>query len=143
MITEFRQENFFLSNFYICGITYNGMKFTNAEALFQSFKALGKQHEYCGISGKEAKKKGRTEDLPSNWDEARIPLMEGILRLKFHQNEDLKKRLLNTGDQELIEGNYWHDNFWGSCGCKKCGNTGQNHLGKILMKVREELKETI
>lgn len=141
MIRGFRRDSYFLSNFYLCGITYNGMKFTNAEALFQSFKALNRQHEYCDLTGKEAKRKGRTEDLPSNWDEARLPLMEGILRLKFTQNDNLKQMLLNTGEQELIESNTWHDNFWGSCECSRCGDKGENNLGKLLMKIRKELSE--
>ena len=141
MIRGFRRDSYFLSNFYLCGITYNGMKFTNAEALFQSFKALNRQHEYCDLTGKEAKRKGRTEDLPSNWNEARLPLMEGILRLKFTQNDNLKQMLLNTGEQELIESNTWHDNFWGSCECSRCGDKGENNLGKLLMKIRKELSE--
>jgi hypothetical protein len=41
----------------------------------------------------------------------------------------------------LIEGNWWHDNFYGSCTCNKCVNKGENNLGKILMKIREELLE--
>lgn len=141
MIRGFRRDSYFLSNFYLCGITYNGMKFTNAEALFQSFKALNRQHEYCDLTGKESKRKGRTEDLPSNWNEARLPLMEGILRLKFTQNDNLKQMLLNTGEQELIESNTWHDNFWGSCECSRCGDKGENNLGKLLMKIRKELSE--
>jgi hypothetical protein len=59
--------------------------------------------------------------------------MTEIIRLKF-QNPGLKAKLLATGNQELIEGNTWGDCYWGVCE----GN-GQNHLGKILMQVREEL----
>lgn len=52
----------------------------------------------------------------------------------------LKKKLLETGDAELIEGNYWHDNTWGQCYCPRCKNKiGENHLGKLLMKIRESL----
>jgi predicted NAD-dependent protein-ADP-ribosyltransferase YbiA (DUF1768 family) len=49
--------------------------------------------------------------------------------------------LLSTGDMELTEGNWWHDNFYGSCSCVKCGGKGQNNLGKILMDVRLNLKQ--
>ena len=45
-----------------------------------------------------------------------------------------------TGDAELIEGNTWHDNYWGVCSCSKCNGRGKNRLGKLLMKVREELR---
>ena len=63
--------------------------------------------------------------------------MYDICFKKFSQSEELKKKLLDTGDQELIEGNYWNDTFWGVCEGK-----GQNHLGKILMQIREELRGT-
>ena len=53
------------------------------------------------------------------------------------QNEDLKAKLLATGDEHLEEGNTWGDRIWGTVNGK-----GQNHLGKTLMRVREELKET-
>ena len=59
-----------------------------------------------------------------------------ICRAKFFQNEDLGQKLMNTGDAVLIEGNYWGDRYWGVC-----NGEGQNKLGKILMKIREELFE--
>ena len=48
--------------------------------------------------------------------------------------------LLATGGEELIEGNWWHDNFFGVCTCGPCDGKGKNNLGKILMRVREESK---
>jgi len=49
--------------------------------------------------------------------------------------------LLATLDAELIEGNAWHDNFWGDCFCEKCRDIeGLNVLGNILMRIREELQ---
>ena len=56
-----------------------------------------------------------------------------LLFCKFHQNPDLLEKLLNTGTQELVEGNRWNDKFWGVClKTNKC----KNALGKALMKVR-------
>ena len=63
--------------------------------------------------------------------------MEDIVRAKFTQNQELKQQLIGTGDAYLEEGNTWHDTCWGVD--LKTGE-GQNHLGKILMKVRQELK---
>ena len=49
-----------------------------------------------------------------------------------------QEKLLSTKDRELIEGNFWHDNFWGDCSCKKCQDIeGGNRLGKLLMEIRE------
>lgn len=61
--------------------------------------------------------------------------MYEICLAKFSQNEELKIKLLATGDEHLEEGNTWGDRIWGTVNSK-----GQNHLGKILMRVREELR---
>ena len=65
--------------------------------------------------------------------------MEDCLRAKFAIPE-LKEMLLATGDEELIEGTWWHDQFWVVCYFDQHKGEGQNHLGKLLMKIREELK---
>jgi ribA/ribD-fused uncharacterized protein len=74
-----------------------------------------------------------------DWDEVKTKVMLDVVRIKF-SNPILRKMLLETGEEELVEGNHWHDNFWGSCRCEKCGSSGQNMLGKILMQVRTEIK---
>ena len=66
-----------------------------------------------------------------------MDLMKDILYAKFDQNDDLKAILLATGDRELRE-HTPRDKFWGDGGKK--GN-GKNMLGKLLMSVREELRE--
>ena len=43
--------------------------------------------------------------------------------------------MIETGDEYLEEGNTWGDRIWGTVNGK-----GQNNLGKILMRVREELR---
>jgi predicted NAD-dependent protein-ADP-ribosyltransferase YbiA (DUF1768 family) len=69
-----------------------------------------------------------------------VEIMEKLLIQKFSDSE-LKKILLNTENSILIEGNSWHDNFFGNCTCIKCKDIkGENHLGKLLMKIREKLK---
>ena len=66
--------------------------------------------------------------------------MEWGVREKF-KDIKLVEMLLETGDLELIEGNDWHDVYYGKCSCHKCNVSGENYLGKILMKIREELKQ--
>lgn len=51
---------------------------------------------------------------------------------------ELKEMLLATGDEELVEGNYWHDTIWGVC-----DGVGENHLGKMLMEIREDLRNEV
>lgn len=64
--------------------------------------------------------------------------MEEVVRAKFSQNPDLARRLVDTCPRELAEGNHWGDTYWGTV-----NGQGENHLGKILMKVREELRAGI
>jgi len=66
--------------------------------------------------------------------------MERVVRTKFDQNPLLAKKLLTTYPRELIEKNHWHDNFWGACTCNRC-SVGKNHLGRILMQVRSNLRD--
>jgi len=63
-----------------------------------------------------------------------MQMMEELLRLKF-ESPELRKLLLETGEHELIEGNNWGDRFWGVV-----DGVGDNHLGKLLMKIRAELR---
>ena len=65
-----------------------------------------------------------------------IDIMYNICKAKFTQNETLKTKLLKTGDAMLIEGNTWGDRIWG-----QVNGVGENNLGKILMRIREELKD--
>lgn len=62
--------------------------------------------------------------------------MYKIIKAKFEQNDFICRQLIDTGDSEIEEHNDWSDTYWGICnGC------GENHLGKILMQVRDELKD--
>ena len=59
--------------------------------------------------------------------------MYDICKLKFTKL-NFAQKLLKTGNQELVEGNTWNDTYWG-----RCKGRGSNHLGKILMRIREEI----
>ena len=86
------------------------------------------------LSAAKAKRLGSKQPLPESWFTNNIHLMEQLLRIKF-QDPDLKEKSLETGNQPLVEGNYWGDVFWGVC-----KGEGRNHLGRLLMKIREDLK---
>ena len=71
--------------------------------------------------------------MRDDWSFHKLGIMREIVRKKFlHKN--LADRLLDTWDAELIEGNNWGDQYWGVC-----RGQGQNHLGRILMDIRESL----
>ena len=136
-IDSFRGKYFFLSNFYPVEVDFDGFTFQNNEAAFQAMKTLdrGKRAEFTRLDPSSAKRKGRQVRLRKDWEEVKDQLMYEICLSKFNQNEDLKRKLLQTKGIELIEGNDWGDTYWGVC-----RGRGQNKLGKILMRVREELE---
>ena len=138
MIGAFRKQYFFLSNFYTCSLEYNGLTFKNVEAAFQAQKCVDDEQKkaFMGISGADAKSFGRRVKLRSDWENVKVGIMRELVRQKFIQNPELLKCLIDTGEQELVEGNYWGDTFWGV----DSRRGGKNMLGKILEEVRAELK---
>ena len=88
----------------------------------------------------QAKKLGKSITIRKDWKEVNLGIMEELLYQKF-TNPYLKKKLLETGSRLLIEGNNWGDEFWGCVWNEKMKRwNGKNNLGKLLMKVRERLK---
>lgn len=137
-IGEFRDEYFFLSNFYEAPVEYRGIRYGSNEAAFQAQKCMtdGERAEFAPLRPSDSKKKGRRVKLRPDWEKVKVGIMEEIVRAKFTQNEQLREMLLATGDAVLEEGNTWNDTFWG---VHLKNGQGQNHLGRILMQVREEL----
>jgi len=138
MINEFKGKYYFLSNFYEAPVTYNGLVFKNNEAAFQAQKTSDylEQIMFESMDPSTAKFMGRRIKLRANWEEVKTDIMYEICLAKFTQNKDLKEKLLATGDKHLEEGNTWGDRIWGTV-----NGVGENRLGKILMRIREELKE--
>lgn len=142
VIDSFSGANAFLSNFWPATVVLDGMVFRSTEHAYQAAKfddvAVRVQIQAAPSPG-QAKKLGRLWAPRPDWDSVRIDVMLDLLRQKFSPDAALSDRLLATGDAELIEGCYWHDSFWGVCNCGRCP-PGQNHLGKLLMKIRDELE---
>ena len=82
-----------------------------------------------------AKRLGRRLTLRPGWEQIKLSVMETLVREKFTRHPALAAQLLATGDLELVERNHWRDTFWGVS-----DGRGENHLGRILMKVRSELQ---
>jgi N-glycosidase YbiA len=139
IIPEFRGPTRWLSNFHMCEIHYNGMIFQSTEHAYQAAKCINSydallftdSHMTCS----EAKKKGMMVLLRPDWESVKLNVMYEVNNYKFNTHNDLKEKLLATGDAILQEGNSWGDTFWGICNGK-----GSNHLGRILMKIRDNLR---
>lgn len=141
-ITKFRGANFFLSNFYPTPVKYQGLTYQNNEAAFQAAKVANTSHRnqqvsFTQLTPAAAKRKGRHVQLRSDWEKVKDQVMFDVVYAKFSGNPTLTKKLLATEDAILVEGNTWHDTYWGYDMRQK---RGQNKLGKILMQVRRELR---
>lgn len=135
----FREEYRFLSNFWDAPVTYKGLTYQNAEAAFQAQKCTDEAEklQFTTLRANEAKQLGERVQRRPDWEKVRLAIMENIVRAKFTQNEDLKQKLLATGELALEAGNTWGDTFWGVDAKTR---EGRNHLGRILMRVRKELQ---
>ena len=139
VIEQFDGEHRFLSNFFPAAIVYGRIEYPTVEHAFQAAKTddrASKLTVAAAPSPGAAKRIGRKVPLRADWEEVKTDIMRTLVRLKFSTHQELRERLLATGETELIEGNTWNDTFWGVCKGK-----GRNWLGKILMEVRKELAE--
>lgn len=138
MINSFRGDYFFLSNFYEAPVIFEGIRYNNNEAAFQAQKCINIEDRkaFSTMNPSEAKKAGRKVKLRSDWEEVKVDLMYKIVRAKFLQNPQLGLKLFETKNEHLEEGNDWGDKIWGTV-----NGEGQNLLGKILMNIRDDMKD--
>lgn len=141
VIDCFFNEYYFLSNFYPSIIDYDGMEYPTVEHAYQAAKTDDPtQREMIKslVRPGDAKKAGKIVSLRQGWSRIKVDIMYDLVHQKFQRYPDLRAKLLATHPYKLIEGNTWHDNFWGNCTCHRCVKIeGQNRLGFLLMNVRE------
>jgi ribA/ribD-fused uncharacterized protein len=139
IIERFTDANAFLSNFFPCDVVFEGEIYPSVEHAFQAAKSLDDHTRWLireARSPGQAKRMGRRVELRDDWEEIKLGVMATLLDSKF-SDPSLSQRLMDTQDAFLIEGNEWGDTFWGvSYG------DGSNHLGKLLMELRQELLKT-
>lgn len=135
-ILEFKGEHEYLSNFYLCSFTWDGIKWPHSEAAYQAAKSPHAiiRKKFVNLSPGKAKRYGKTIIMRDDWEDVKLEVMAEIIFHKFEQNPDIKEKLLATTG-ELQEGNWWGDKFWGVSPAHS--NNGQNHLGRILMEYRD------
>lgn len=134
----------FLSNFYPCQVTLDGAVYNSVEHAYQAAKTLNlrdrEKFRYVGVDPKHAKRMGKTITLRHDWEDVKIDIMRDLLMQKFYPTT-LRRKLISTFTAKLVEENYWHDCWWGVCNgkCKHGPHNpqGLNHLGQLLMEVRE------
>lgn len=137
-----------LTNYFLCKIKLDNLIFSSSEAAYHSEKFLDHDIKILmtKLSPDESKHVSRelTRFIRPDWDDIKYNIMKKVVLEKFKQNTDCLEELLNTNNMELIEDTTgWHDNIWGECSCAECKEKEhKNLLGKILMEIRDELKES-
>lgn len=128
----------FCSNFFRSPITIDKKVYPTVEHYYQAMKTpvLEEQEMIRSLTTpKEAKFAGYHLGLRKDWEEVKEGFMLQGLRAKFTQYPKLEEYLLETGDAALHEDSPW-DKYWGYA-----KGLGQDRLGKLLMQVREELRD--
>lgn len=112
------------------------------EHAFQAAKTLDPAQRAKIAAAKSpgsAKWLGKRVTLRAGWNDMRLDVMRLLLALKWG-GEPFRSQLLASGDEPLIEQTTWHDLYWGKCICPKHDGAGQNHLGRLLMETRSQLR---
>ena len=130
----------YMSNFYPARMYIYKRWWTWAEAPYQvrkTFQAEGWELIHNAKTARESRELGQKLTMRPDWDQIKREVMKEVCLAKFLQHPDLRKQLMATGTEELIEDTKsTNDMYWG-CGTN---DDGQNNLGKILMEIRDELK---
>jgi ribA/ribD-fused uncharacterized protein len=145
MINRFYGPYRWLSNFWNVPVKLGDIVYPSTENAYQAAKTfdMNQRAQFINVNAGRAKRLGRTVTMRPDWNEVKLSIMADLTAQKYAQ-EPLTTWLLDTGDQRLVEGNYWHDNFWGDCGCVHCKDKlGANNLGRLIMATREELRRTL
>lgn len=129
-IDKFSDEFFFLSNSYPCEIIYDGKSYKSVEHAYQAAKTTDefwRKQIRLADTVDQAKRLGKHVPLREDWEKIKLEVMEKLVRQKFVKDMELTFKLAGTGNAELIS-------------CNDCDDEDENHLGKILMRMREEIQ---
>lgn len=139
MIGYFDGKYAFLSNFYESPFEMFGIYFPTNEHFYQAMKSdnVDIQRIIASCPGPgEAKRVGRIVTLRDGWNDGIKEAWMWIGLCEKFKDPALKRMLLETGDEELAEGNWWGDQYWGTC-----NGVGKNRLGNLLMHLRAMIRE--
>ncbi len=142
VIGFYPREFYPFDNFSSFKVEWNGYLFSSVEEAYQAASFMGSDEELVekikkSHSADEAQRisYANRDKRREDWDDVKVSIMEELLRLKIEQNPYVKKKLLQTEDYMIVEDSP-KDDFWGW----GPNRNGQNNLGKLWMKLREELK---
>lgn len=142
VIDKFKGEHEFLSNFHWHWVLLDSLYYCTNEHAYQAGKTVIESERTSirnALTPGKAKRLGRKVTLRPDFQQVKIQIMADLIEQKFRDPE-LRRKLIATREHELVEGNTWHDNYWGNCTCTKCAKKpGLNILGKLLMDRRDKI----
>lgn len=155
MISSFRGTYHYLSSFYKLDvpIPWFNIEYPTSEHMFAAFKTMDlqdrvwismlKEPRHAKWAGSRKGYNGRKITLRGDWEQEykgaplKVYIMRHVMTLKYTFNPQLIYNLCGTHPKQLVEGNRWHDNYWGNCTCNNCVHIpGQNLLGRLHMELR-------
>lgn len=138
----YEREFYVFSNFSSFQVAWKGRLWPTSEHAYQAAHFFETAPEYIAIianlrSAHEAFKfaKANGNMSPDNWEDVKVDIMEDICRHKLQQHKYIQEKLLMTNDELIVEDSPY-DACWGWGDDKK----GRNELGKVWMRLRDELK---
>lgn len=145
VVETFSGSHSFLSNFHEAPFSWDGQVAASAEHHYNAAKTADpaeKARVYEQPTPGRAKRVGQKVKLREGWDDhLKVECMRSIIQAKFAPGTDMAQRLLRTGEALLIEGNVWHDQYWGQCTCERHYHwAGTSTLGRLLMSQRTALR---
>ena len=144
MINSFRGEYNWLSNMYTVDIIHNGLVYKSVENAYMAQKNEDDidWFKFCLENPPNiCKKESKNIKIREDWESVKLKVMYELLLKKFNQ-EPFRTKLLNTGNENIQEGNFWNDTFWG-VDLKQNPNIGENNLGRLIMYIRILLKNKL
>jgi len=122
-------------------LVVEGIEFTCVETYYQAMKSEDKEDwkKIAAMTASQSKYAGRKVKIRKDWESIKDDVMLTALLHKFGRGTTWRQKLKDTTG-EIVEWNYWHDNYWGRCTCPACANVKKkNMLGVLLMRIREYL----
>lgn len=139
-IKRFNGEYRWLSNFWIVPIQFEGNVYRSVEHAYQASKCADiterVKFQSPTMAPADAKRLGRRVKVRADWETVKLDIMYRLVFEKFTNHKNLGRKLIDTGSRELIEDNTWGDTYWGVC-----RGQGNNHLGRVLMRVRKQINK--
>lgn len=141
-IMGFSDKYSWLSNFQVASIEFEGAIYPSVENAYQAAKLSNREERgtFTWCTAGQAKRRGRKIQIRDDWESIKVDIMLDLVRKKF-KIPRFRQMLLNTGDSDIYELNTWGDVEWGVIYVDGI-LVGKNLLGKILMQVREEIKQS-